>query len=298
MEGFEELPQEDTKERIIPFLTHFVPYFHPSWLSSVYRLGKSTDSPYPRKVLLSFISLDAKEQVFLQAGAIAKAGHPGHRIFINEDISEETKRKRADIRKYELFLREKGITASQKGDGIIINDTFHTIDDLNHMPDGLKLKDSRTFIEGNYWAFQSKHTPLSNLYLCSIKRNGILYASAEHAYQHAKAVENKDFIRARAILAQPSSVEAMMIAKGIKTNALWLENRQLLVMEEILRLKKEQVPEFATELEASANHVLVEFTRSHFWGSGHTTSVDLIANGHYRGLNHLGHLLVKIRDNF
>lgn len=127
MEGFEELLQEYLKERVLHFLTHFVPFFHPSWLSIVYRLGKSTDRPYPRKVLLNFTSFDAKEQVLLQACAIAKAGHPGHRIFINEDISEEIKRRRADIRKYELFLREKGISATQKGDGIIINDTYHTI---------------------------------------------------------------------------------------------------------------------------------------------------------------------------
>lgn len=162
MEGIEELPHEDIKDRVLHFLTHFVPLFHPSWLSTAYRLGKPADSPYPRK-----------------------AGHPGHRIFVNEDISEESKRKRADIRKYGVFLREKGINATQKGEGIIINDTYHTIDDLSHMLDGLTLKDSRTFIGGKYWAFQSKHSPLSNLYLCSIKRNGIQYASSKHAYQHA-----------------------------------------------------------------------------------------------------------------
>lgn len=90
----------------------------------------------------------------------------------------------------------------------------------------------------------------------------------------------------------------MTIAKGIKTDALWLENRQLQVMEENLRSKKEQVPEFASELKALTNHILVEYTRSHIWGSGNTTRPDLIANGHFRGLNHLGQLLMKIRDNF
>lgn len=298
MEGFEELPQEDLKERVLQFLTHFVPFFHPSWLSITYRLGKFSDSFYPRKVLLSFISLEAKEHVLSQAGVIARAGFPGKRIFINEDISEETKRKRADIRKYAAFLGEKGIPATQKGDGIVINDCFHTLEDLKHMPNGLSLKDSRTHIKGKYWAFQSVYSPLSNLYPCRIKRNGIQYASAEHAYQHAKAVENRDYIRARAILAQPSSHEALSIAKGIKTDSLWLENRQLLVMEEILRLKKEQCPEFASELADSANHILVEYTRSHFWGSGSTTDLDHIATGAYRGLNHLGRLLAKIRDNF
>lgn len=50
-----------------------------------------------------------------------------------------SKRKRADIRKYESVLHEKDISATQRGDGII-NDTFHTFDDLKHLPKGLSLE--------------------------------------------------------------------------------------------------------------------------------------------------------------
>lgn len=302
IEGFEELPGEDLKGRLVPFLSHFVPYFHPNWLSIVYRLGKVGDdlssSPSPRKVMISFTTLEAKEHVLAQAGIIARAGEPGRRIFINEDVSEVCKRKRADIRKYASFLSEKGIAATQKGDGIIINDVFHTFEDLQYMPKGLTLRDSRTFVKGNIWAFQSCYSPLSNLYKCTIKRNGIAYPSSEHAYQHTKAVENHDFIRARSILAQPSAYEAMAIAKGIKVQQQWLDTRQLIVMEEILRQKKEQVPEFANELRDSANHRLVEYTRSYFWGAGHPTSINQVYEGAFRGRNQLGKFLEKVRSEF
>lgn len=99
MDGFVETKHEDLKSEVIAFLTHFVPYFHAGWLAITYRLGKVSEGSQARKVFLGFTTLEAKELVFLQAGAIAKAGSPGNRIFINEDISEICKRKRADVRK-------------------------------------------------------------------------------------------------------------------------------------------------------------------------------------------------------
>lgn len=166
------------------------------------------------------------------------------------------------------------------------------------MPNGLTLKDSRTFVQGDYYAFQSCHSPLSNLFPCSVKKNGIVYASSEHCFQHTKAVENRDYSKARAILAEPDPFEAMMIAKSIKTSQDWLDSRQLQVMEEIAKLKKEQVPEFATELANSTNHKLVEFSRSYYWGAGHTTSVKQIFHGSFKGLNHFGRILEKVRSDF
>lgn len=47
----EDLPQEHLEGRIQPFLANFVPFFHPSWLTITYKLGKVTDSPDSRKAL-------------------------------------------------------------------------------------------------------------------------------------------------------------------------------------------------------------------------------------------------------
>lgn len=124
---------------------------------------------------------------------------------------------------------------------------------------------------------------------------------AEHAFQHIKAVENKCYNKARAILNEPSPNEAMNLAKGIKTTAEWNERRQLLIMEEIIKLKKEQVPAFAEELQASSGYNLVEFSRSPFWGSGSTGNLSLdsrVFEGNYRGLNHLGKILMRVRDHY
>lgn len=142
-----------------PFLANVVPFFHPSWLSIIYRLGKVPEKYWRfQKSTALFYHASSERASFLQSSAIAKAGQPGKRIFISKDLSKISKKKWA-----------------KKGDG-----------DLQHMPKGPTLCDSCTFVNGNSWAFQSNHSLLSKLYQCVIKRNGFQYASAEHASQHDK----------------------------------------------------------------------------------------------------------------
>lgn len=89
----------------------------------------------------------------------------------------------------------------------------------------------------------------------------------------------------------------MFIGKGIQTNREW-DNMQLQVMEEILRIKLEQVPEFKECLKSTDNHTLVENTSSSYWGAGTSYNAECIFSKCFPGKNHLGRLLEKIRDHF
>lgn len=88
----------------------------------------------------------------------------------------------------------------QKGDTVIINGIQYKYEDLLHFRNGLSLKDSRTVFRDGVVAFQSHHSPLSNLFIAPIRRNGVLYRSSEHCYQHVKALICKDYVAAQAIL--------------------------------------------------------------------------------------------------
>lgn len=59
------------------------------------------------------------------------------------------------IYKYIDFLSDKGILATQKGDGVIFNGTLYRYEELMHMPPGLSLKDSCTKKLNGVIAFQS-----------------------------------------------------------------------------------------------------------------------------------------------
>lgn len=89
----------------------------------------------------------------------------------------------------------------------------------------------------------------------------------------------------------------MATGKRVPHNSEW-QAIQLQVMEEVLRMKLEQVPYFAAELKSIANHILVENTRSSFWGSGTPYNSPRIFCVQFQGKNHLGKLLSHIRDNY
>lgn len=267
-------------------------------VDTAFRLGKPQQlNKSPRRVMLYLTSNMAKETILGYADAIANAGSPGARVFVNEDIPEPTKRRRTDIYKYVCFLREKGITAVQKGDGVIFNDTLYRYEEILNMEEGYSFKNSRTKCKNGVLAFQSQFSPLSNLFISPLKRDGIVFRSAEHAYQYAKATHAKQSALAKSILVEPCPYEAMAIGKRIPLTADW-QTKQLSVMEEILRLKLEQVPAFSKELKATENHHLVENTRLFFWGSGTYFNAPYIFTKNYPGRNNLGKLLEKVRDLF
>lgn len=251
----------------------------------------------PRRILVSFNSTQAREAVLSRAGAIARAGPQGGRIYINEDIPEDVKRRRADVFKYVNYMSEKGYNIVQKGDSVVLNNTLYVYEDLSSMPKGMTLADSRTIAKKGVIAFQSPHSPLSNLYIAPLKRNGITYQSAEHAFQHAKAVHCKEYVLARAILNEPNPFDAMAIGKRVDITDDW-PDCQLNVMSKILQAKLEQVPAFSSALKSSEKHHLVENTRSLFWGAGTPYNSDKIFDRTYPGKNKLGLLLEEIREKF
>lgn len=297
IDGMMENAHEDTFFEVLQLLTRFVPHFDSSHLVSAYHIGKRPTGNLPRRILISLLPGPARSLILNMAGSIAKAGLPGARIFVNEDIPDDIKRRRSDVYKYVEFLREKNIIAQQKGDSVLIDGKLYKYEELQYMPDGLTIADSRTIRKNGVIAFQSSHSPLSNLYPAPLKRNGITFASSEHAFQHAKAIVCKNTVLARAILDEPNPYDALFIGKRIEVNEEWLSS-QLTVMEEILRLKIEQVPAFADQLHASESHHLVENTRCPFWGSGTPFNASSVFTRSYPGANNLGKLLEKVRGNF
>lgn len=297
MDGMKESKHENLLSKVCHILARFVPHFHRNWIDCIHRLGKFYPKRSPRRILIKFTTLSARERVLGCASAIARAGRRGSRIFINEDLSKENRRKRSDIHKYVKFLRDRQVEAKQIGEGVLIGETLNHYDDLKNMKNGYSLKDSCTVYKCGVVAFQSTHSPLSNLFQSPIKRNGIVYKSAEHAFQHAKALANKDFPRAQNIVNEPCPYKARAIGKCMKITKDWRTKKQLSVMEEIIYLKYDQVPEFSECLKATSNHHLVENARCAYWGSGTAYNDISIYEGNYAGRNHMGRILERVCDN-
>lgn len=134
-------------------------------------------------------------------------------------------------------------------------------------------------------SFTGKYHFLSNFYLCPITYKGRTYPSAENLFQALK-----DESRAEEFVSI-SPKEAKSLGKKVKLREDWDSIRNS-VMTAVLELKFEQNPDLAHKLGMTIPHRLVHGNthRDNYWGH------DL--NGKVEGENHLGLILMRIRDKY
>ena len=128
---------------------------------------------------------------------------------------------------------------------------------------------------------------LSNMALVDIELRGIIYPSVEHAYMSEKSHDKnwKELCSKREI----KGTQIKAYSKTIELREDW-EEVKLKVMEYCLRKKFNQEP-FKSNLLLTGNQNIQEGNTWNdlFWG------VDLKQNPN-KGENHLGRLIMKIRD--
>jgi ribA/ribD-fused uncharacterized protein len=127
-------------------------------------------------------------------------------------------------------------------------------------------------------SFRGKHAFLSNFHMCWVTYDGVRYPSVEHAYQAQKAPEAD-----RGAFTTGTPGQAKRLGRKYKVEG-W-HSRSLGLMEELLRIKF--TGELAGMLKATGDEELVEGNtwNDRFWGKCRGV-----------GENHLGRLLMKIRD--
>lgn len=138
-------------------------------------------------------------------------------------------------------------------------------------------------------SFRGENNFLSNFYSVEIEHEGAVYASVEHAYMSAKS--DDPFWKAYCVNRNIFAADVKRESKFVTLIDDW-SNKKLLVMEELLRKKFEQEP-FRSKLIATGNQNIQE---GNTW-SDREWGVDLTVNPNI-GENHLGRLLMKIRDEY
>lgn len=134
--------------------------------------------------------------------------------------------------------------------------------------------------------FRGEHAWLSNMYECGIEYKDYLFNSVENAYMWEKNPEDPEWLKMCLVY---SAGKIKRESKAITIRNDWDEIK-LNVMETLLTIKFNQEP-FKTKLIETGDQNIVEGTLwgDSFWG------VDLKVNPNY-GENHLGRLIMKIRD--
>jgi len=131
--------------------------------------------------------------------------------------------------------------------------------------------------------FVGKYQFLSNFWRCKIRYLGKDYPSVEHAFQAAKAVNDPDRETIRKLI---QAKDAKRLGSKIKLRKDW-ESVKLNIMEMLIEQKFKD-PELQGWLLETGDAELVE---GNHWGDVFWGRCD------GEGLNHLGRILMKVRQN-
>lgn len=128
--------------------------------------------------------------------------------------------------------------------------------------------------------------PLDNFSSFKVKWNGYLYSSLEEAFQSRLFLPDYPEI-ADKIKNSYSAHEAQKIMLDNIDKVKYSNEEQVLIMEELLRLKVEQNPYVKKKLLQTKDYLIVEDSpKDSFWGWGSNRD----------GSNELGKIWMKIRD--
>jgi ribA/ribD-fused uncharacterized protein len=135
--------------------------------------------------------------------------------------------------------------------------------------------------------FWKEFSFLSNFFPVNIEFNGKIFPSVEHAYQAAKTLDKDEQEKIRVSL---SPGKAKRLGKKVKLREGW-NKVKLQLMENFLRQKFDNIS-LKQKLLNTKGHELVEGNNwgDKFWGC------SLNPDGTFSGQNHLGLLLMRIRD--
>lgn len=131
---------------------------------------------------------------------------------------------------------------------------------------------------------------LSNFWPCQVQMGELRFPSTENAYQAAKTLD----LEKRKEFQNITSAQAKKLGSRLVIRPDW-DQVKLGVMEGLLRQKFAQGTDLRKQLDATKPQELIEgnWWHDNFWGSCECTKK---AECQTPGKNHLGNLLMKIRN--
>lgn len=302
---------EDNTENLLRYVTDLASFLNPtepeqSRILSVYRVGKKQGTEAnqhrrgwavirPRTVLITFKSVYDRN-MFYFARTKLKGSDQYKGIFLNDDVSPQTRKMRDDFRSVAVLARDSGREVRVHGDGVIIDGRKYKITEPETLPDQFSLAKAKTVEHGGELYFHSEHSFLSNFHPAPIVDGTATYPTAEHRFQAAKCAVAGDWARHKMVLQALTPLEAKRIADQIPETAEWRRTRDG-VLETVIAEKFDQNPHLADLLVKTGDLPLNEATNNIYYGIGATLHSREIKDKGYKGLNKLGHILAAKRKD-
>ena len=259
-----------------------------------YRVGMFSKSR-PRRVLVTFERQVDRDLVYARRMEL-KGSSTHARVWINEDVSPASKRKREIIRLISREAQQQGIDCRTGKYAIHIEKAKFDENNFEELPSSLQpasLKQVK--IDDKTLAYQSEHAPLSNFFPSLIVIGKHKFFCAEQAFQFLRAkCLNKPLAATRIYLSRDVRY-IKQLGHDLGTSEEW-EAQQFDYMYICLKKKFEQNPPLKTLLLNTGDMELVEATPDKTWGCGATLSSNVIRRHTWSGQNRHGKILMTVRD--
>lgn len=260
-------------------------------LDVAYRLGRK--GPNPRPILVKFAKESTRNEVNRKRFNL-KDLDESKNVFLNEDLPAKVNAYRADLRCLVSHAKSKNVSAKLFGNRVSIDNKMYGHKDIDKLPEGLKMSDAKIVETAKGLAFQSQHAFLSNFFPCKVFYNNIHYKSAEHAYQHTRAVFFGFHSTAETILRVNNAEKAKKSGSNLPNSKDWDACKQK-IMKDIVSAKFAQNQDLNTKLLATGDLPLLEATYDSYWGCGLPLSARKLKQGEWHGKNYLGIILAECR---
>lgn len=257
-----------------------------------YRIGRKKGDA-PRPILIKFTKEATRNEVNRKRRNL-KDSDETKGSYLNEDLPQKVNQRRADLRCIVNNAKAKNLEAKAMGDRINIGNVIYSYQDIDSLPQGLTLEDAKTVNTPRGIAFQGPDSFLSNFYVTSVKFNGRIYPSAEHAYQHDRATYLGRHAIARQVLTAPSPPDAKKAGNRAGRSHQWDLCKQDR-LKEIVIAKFTQHPDLRDKLVSTGSTTLIEATYDSFWGAGASITARSLIDGTWRGRNVFGSILDQVR---
>ena len=295
--GVRERKGENLKGLVLEILSNTKAQIDPYSIDQAVRVGHFNPKAPPRPILVKFLDLSTKE-VIMSRKHLIKENPNCKYVWLNDDLSEESKKTRAEMRTLGNLAVDMGHQVLLRGNNIVIDGVSYDKDSLDQLPPHLSLERAYTRDTPNGIGFHSKHSFLSSFYFAPFTFNKMGYTCSEQAIQHIKATTHKHEGLAKQILKETEPLEMKKLGDQITTTEEWKKSENSL-MGELVDHKFDQNPQLAKKLIDTKQAPLLECTMSKHWGIGMTINHPDLRKKSFKpqGKNVLGHILEKKRED-
>lgn len=264
-------------------------------IDNAYRVGKPPiGKKYARSISVSFSVGYLKHMIF-SARSYMKSKPKG--FFINEDLRQDARDLRSDLKKIAAGAKSLGMDTKISGNKISIDNEVYTPEELPAVEDDVLEAAKQQKSIKNGIVFKGDRSIFSNFFPAPISIDGSDYAHVEQYFQYVKATECGYTRLARKVLLKDNPWYCKTVGGRATPTDNWRSMRMRTLYRGIYA-KFDQHGPLKQALMDTEGVNLYEATTDLYWGCGIDFDSDKWETGDWPGENVCGKILVKVREEF